>query len=139
MQIDSRPLPTRGVSDEASRKSQNQFISSADEGWCGPAGTGLGQACSRAQLSSFGAAWEAFGSPFLREQAPEGSVDWRGRGWQVGKGSLGGAGPGFLEVMVSNRGCQGCSFWVTQLSALVCVIAVSQVGCSVNECLPLPL
>lgn len=47
------------------------------------------------------------------------------RPWVAGgKGKLEGAGPGFLEVMVSNRGCQGCSFWVTQLSALVCIIAV---------------
>lgn len=54
-----------------------------------------------------------------------------------GRWERGGAGPGFLEVMVSNRGCQGCSFWVTQLSAPVCVIAVSRVGCSVTERLPL--
>lgn len=54
-----------------------------------------------------------------------------------GNRKLGEAGPGFLEVMVGNRGCQGCSFWVTQLWAPVCVIALSRVGCSGNKCLPL--
>lgn len=39
------------------------------------------------------------------------------------KRELGEAGPEFLGVMVSNRGCQGCSSWVTRLSAPVRVIA----------------
>lgn len=108
-----------------------------DEGRCG--GSSLDQACSRAQLSGFGAALELLSSAPAVERSP-----WRKRGLERprmagGKGKLGGAGPGFLEVMVSNRGCQGCSFWVTQLSAPVCVIAVSRVGCSINECLPLLL
>ena len=88
IQMGGRALPTGVLSGGASRKNP-QFISSAEEGRCGPVGTGLDQACSRAQLSGFGAR----GGKRGRERSRVGG----------GRGKLGGAGPGFLEEMVGNR------------------------------------
>lgn len=46
-----------------------QLISSADEGRCGPAGTSLHQACSRARLSGFRTALELCSNPCLQKGA----------------------------------------------------------------------
>lgn len=134
IQLDSRALPTRAVSDGASRNQPKLFHLLMEEGMAQrrpaqirPApelcSLDLGSSCSCSALPSCRKGAHGLERP------------------QVAGGNrkLGQAGPGFLEVVVGNRDCQGCSSWVTQLWTPVCVIAVSRVGCSGNKCLPLLL
>lgn len=134
IQLDSRPLPTRAVSDGASRNKPNLCLM-MEAGMAQQRPVWISPATELCSLD--------LGPPAAVLLCPWAEGEPMGEVWVAeatdGNRKLGEAGPGFLEVMVGNRGCQGCSFWVTQLWAPVCVIAVSRVGCSGNECLPLLL
>lgn len=112
IQLDSRPLPTRAVSDGASRNKPNLSHLLMGAGMAQQRAVQIRPATELCSLD-LGPPCSCSALPSCRKGACGESMErLRVAG---GNRKPGEPGPGFLEVMVGNKGCQGCSFCVNSV------------------------